>query len=62
MAKIEDELCDEEKSFHEWLKNNTSYVSQNKHSISVMKKLYLAGFAAGYMYKQSIRANEYLQK
>jgi uncharacterized NAD(P)/FAD-binding protein YdhS len=56
------ELSDEEKSFHEWLEQNTGYVSQNKHSINVMKKLYLAGFAAGYMYKKQYNAMEQLQK
>jgi hypothetical protein len=59
---MNEELSDEEQSFHEWLAKNTAYVSQNKHSISVMKRLYLAGFSAGYMYKKKYDAMEQLQK
>jgi hypothetical protein len=59
---MSDELSDEEKSFHEWLAENTVYVSQNKYSINVMKRLYLAGFSAGYMYKKKYDAMEQLQK
>lgn len=62
MSKIDQELSDEEKSFHEWLENNTAYVNQNKHSINVMKKLYLAGFSDGFMYRQRINAEQQLQK
>lgn len=56
------ELCDEEKSYHEWVANNLNYINQNKTCISVMKSLYLAGFAAGYVYKQTRNAEIQLQK
>lgn len=60
---IDDEdICDEEKSYHEWVDNNLEYISQNRSHISVMKKLYMEGFVAGYMHKQKLNAKEYLQK
>jgi hypothetical protein len=58
----DDYICDEEKSYNEWVKNNLTYISANKQHISVMKKLYMDGFAAGYSYKQKISAEEQLQK
>jgi hypothetical protein len=55
-------ICDEEQSYNEWVKNNLQYVQFNKQHISVMKKLYMDGFAAGFVYKQIIKAEENLQK
>ncbi|NBT08990.1 MAG: hypothetical protein EBS93_08900 [Chitinophagia bacterium] len=59
---MNEELCDEEKSYHEWVANNLSFVNQNKQSISIMKKLYMEGFAAGFDYRYKLRAEEELQK
>jgi hypothetical protein len=56
------ELCDEEKSYHEWVANNLDFIQNNKQHIGVMKKLYMQGFAAGFQHKQKITAQEYLQK
>jgi len=56
------ELCDEEKSYHEWVAQNLDYIQNNKQHVGVMKKLYMEGFAAGFQYKQNITAQEYLQK
>ncbi len=56
------ELCDEEKSYHEWVANNLDFMQKNKAHIGVMKKLYMQGFAAGFQHKQKITAQEYLQK
>jgi hypothetical protein len=42
------ELCDEEKSYNDWVANNLDYINQHKIHISVMKKLYMAGYAAGF--------------
>lgn len=56
------ELCDEEKSYHEWVANNLDFMQQNKNHIGVMKKLYLAGFAAGFQHKLRLTSEEYLQK
>jgi len=58
----EDEICDEEKSYNDWVSNNLLYINQNKHAIAVMKKLYIAGFAAGYVHKDKINTMEQLQK
>lgn len=56
------DLCDEEKSYHEWVANNLSFVNQNKQAISIMKKMYMQGFAAGFSYQKKLRAEEELQK
>jgi hypothetical protein len=58
----DEEMCDEEKSYHEWVANNLEFMQQNKSHISVMKKLYMAGFGAGFDYKKKLSAQEYLQK
>lgn len=55
-------MGDEEKSYHEWVSKNLEYLSQNKQHVSVMKKLYIEGFAAGYEYKQKYNSKEWLQK
>jgi len=59
---IEEELCDEEKSYHEWVANNLEYLQNNKQHVSVMKKLYLEGFAAGFQYNKELQSKEWLQK
>jgi hypothetical protein len=56
------ELCDEEKSYHEWVAQNLDFIQNNKQHVGVMKKLYMAGFAAGFSYKKKVTAAEYLQK
>jgi len=58
----EEELCDEEKSYNKWVVDNLYYIRDNKDCIRVMKKLYMDGFAAGFVYKQQITAEEQLQK
>lgn len=62
MNTEEEYLSDEEKSFHLWISNNLNYVNSHKRSIEVMKKLYMAGFNAGFTYKRQITAEEQLQK
>jgi len=62
MCNNNEEMCDEEKSYHEWVANNLEFMQQNKSHISVMKKLYMQGFAAGFEYKKKLTAQEYLQK
>lgn len=59
---IDEQICDEEKSYHEWVTNNLEYLSQNKQHISVMKKLYMEGFAAGFHFKKELQSKEWLQK
>jgi hypothetical protein len=58
----DDEISDEEKSYHEWVTKNLSFIGQNKQSINVMKKLYMEGFAAGWQYRKEYNAKEWLQK
>ena len=58
----DEDLCDEEKSYHEWVVDNLYYIRDNKNCISVMKNLYMAGFAAGFVHKSKINAEEQLQK
>lgn len=57
-----EEMCDEEKSYHEWVSKNLDYIQQNKQHISVMKKIYMIGFAAGFQHKKIQNAMEWLQK
>jgi len=59
---MSEEVCDEEKSYHEWVSKNLEYIQQNKQHISVMKKLYMEGFAAGFVHKNKVNAQEQLQK
>lgn len=62
MNNDDEEFSDEEKSYHEWVKENLSYINQHKQSLNVMKKLYIEGFAAGFQYKKELQAKEWLQK
>jgi hypothetical protein len=59
---MNEEMCDEEKSYYEWIKNNNAYLRDNKQHISVMKKLYMDGFAAGFQHKKELQSKEWLQK
>lgn len=59
---MNNELCDEEQLYHQWVADNLSYMNNNKSCIEVMKKLFLAGFSAGYIYKKKYNAEEQLQK
>lgn len=55
-------MCDEEKSYHEWVARNIEYLQQNKSHVSVMKKLYMEGYAAGYQSWKDNQSKEWLQK
>lgn len=57
-----EEMCDEEKSYHEWVSKNLDYIQQNKTHVNVMKKLYMDGFAAGFQFKKELQSKEWLQK
>jgi len=59
---MSEEVCDEEKSYYEWVSKNLEYIQQNKQHIGVMKKLYMEGFAAGYVYRNMVNEQEQLQK
>ena len=55
-------LCDEEKSYNEWVKNNLPFLSQHRQFIQYMKKIYMDGFADGYVHRDRINAQIQLQK
>ena len=59
---MSEEVCDEEKSYYEWVSKNLEYIQQNKQHIGVMKKLYMQGFAAGFVHRNKMNAQEQLQK
>jgi hypothetical protein len=56
------DLCDEEKSYHEWVAKNIPFIRNNKDCVKVMQQLYVAGFAAGFVHRDKINAEEQLQK
>ncbi len=58
----DEELCDEEKSYHKWVADNLEYLAQNRQHVIVMKKVYMEGFAAGFQHYKVCRAEEQLQK
>jgi hypothetical protein len=60
--KDQQEISDEEVSYNEWVSQNLVFINQNKNSVTVMKKLYLEGFAAGWQYRKEHEAREWLQK
>lgn len=62
MNHPEEFMCDEEKSYNDWVKNNLAYINQHKQAINIMKKLYMDGFAAGFVYRDRINAMGQLQK
>lgn len=59
---MNEEICDEEKSYHEWVSNNIHIIRDNKNCVKVMQQLYMAGFAAGFIHRDKINAQEQLQK
>jgi hypothetical protein len=59
MIKNLDELCDEEKSFFEWMNNQDDI---NNQLFDLLKIVYVQGYAAGFQYKQEQNAMEQLQK
>ena len=59
---MNEEMCDEEKSYHEWVLNNLYFIKDNKNCIKVMQNLYMEGFASGFVHKHKINAEEQLQK
>jgi len=58
----EEQLSDEERNYNKWVSENLFYINQHKQSLSVMKKIYLDGFAAGWQFKKEYTAKEWLEK
>jgi len=53
------DICDEEKSFIMWAKDNREFVGEN---FRLLKTVYMQGFAMGFEFKRVINAQEQLQK
>jgi len=64
MTKNLDELCDEEKSFDGWFIQNNGdlYREIDDRIISLLKQVYIKGYAAGFEAKRKYSAEEQLQK
>lgn len=60
--KDKEELSDEEISYNDWVSQNLVFINQNKNSVTVMKKLYIEGYAAGWQAKKEYQAKEWMQK
>jgi hypothetical protein len=58
----DDFMCDEEKSYNEWVSHNLTFLSKHRQFIQYMKKIYMDGFAAGYVHRDRINAQAQLQK
>lgn len=62
MKDPEEFVCDEEKSYREWVATNHSFMIDHEECIEVMQKLYMQGFAAGFIHRNKVNAEEQLQK
>lgn len=59
MIKNSDELCDEEKSFFNWIQNADEI---NDNVFDILKIVYMQGYAAGFQAKLQHSSEEQLQK
>jgi hypothetical protein len=57
-----EEICDEERSFISWAKENREFVLENEDSFKLMKKAYMSGFGNGFAYRQKLSYEEQMQK
>ena len=57
-----EEICDEERSFVGWAKENREFILDNEESFKVIKRAYMAGFGNGFANKQSYTYEEQMQK
>jgi|688.fasta_scaffold05125_50 hypothetical protein len=63
MTENWDELCDEEKSFNEWFKENNSLIYDSFDvTLEIYKNIYMQGYAAGFQSKLKYSSEEHLQK
>ena len=56
-----DGVCDEEKSWLNWAKENQDFIEEFDHLPSI-RLIYMRGFSDGFQYKRERTAEEYLQK
>ncbi len=59
MTRNLDELCDEEKSFLQWVDNQDDI---HDKLFDILKIAYTQGYAAGFQYRREVNAMEQLQK
>jgi hypothetical protein len=59
MTKNWDELCDEEKSFLQWINNQDEI---NNKIFDILKTVYMQGYAAGFQARLKYSSDEHLQK
>lgn len=64
MTKNWDETCDEEKSFNTWFYQNSEdlYREIDDKIITLLKEVYMQGYAAGFEARRKYSAEEQLQK
>jgi hypothetical protein len=53
------DICDEEKSFVLWAKDNRQFIGENSR---LLKTVYMQGFAMGFDHKRKISHEEAMQK
>lgn len=54
-----EDICDEEKSFVMWAKDNREFIGENSR---LLKTVYMQGFANGCEYKRHLKYMEAMQK
>jgi hypothetical protein len=57
-----EEICDEERSFINWAKENREFILDHEESFKAMKKAYICGFGNGFAYKKTCLYEEQMQK
>lgn len=57
-----EEVCDEERSFISWAKENREFILDNEESFKVIKKAYMSGFGNGFAYRQQLSYEAQMQK
>jgi hypothetical protein len=53
------DICDEEKSFVLWAKDNRQFIGENSR---LLKTVYMQGFAMGFEHKKQTSYEEQMQK
>lgn len=57
-----DDLCDEEKSFIQWIRKNPDIIYLDPDMVIRLRECYMQGFAEGFTSKLKYSAQELLQK
>jgi hypothetical protein len=59
MQNNPEDMCDEEKSFLNWIQDKDDL---NNRLFDILKTVYMQGYAAGFQSKLKYSSDEYLQK